>query len=402
MNTYAFILGRETKLSLAEISQVLTSEEIHFNLISYSNEVALISADLITPELFYRLGGSIKFAQVQQLSEKSLDAYFTETIQERLTENKFHVGLSIYSGDKSVSQQQLREKVKEVRRQIFTIKTELKEAGNSFRYVESKDLQLSSVVVRKNHLIDKRGVEFMIIEMPNELWVGPTLAVQDFEAFAQRDHARPFRDDRSGMLPPKLARTMLNLTGKVIDEEVTVLDPFCGSGTVLQEAALLGARKVLGSDLNKRAVMDSLGNLSWLKQQHELKTDIRVEQVDVAELTTWLPENFVDIIVTEPYLGAPVNGKLLKQEINERHDALSRLYDEALVQYHKVLKPGGIVVMIFPFIQNSRLPIPRHFFRLFDQIDLGKNVTSGNRKGIDYQRPSQRVGREIMLLRKPE
>lgn len=402
MTTYAFILGRETKLSLAEIIQVLTAHDIHFTLISFANEVALFEADFIDPELFYQLGGSIKLARVQSINENQIDAELMNAAKQKVADRKFHIGMSMYSASPFVKKHQLEKQTKEYRKKFFSLKTQLKAAGHSIRFVESKDLQLSSVVVRKNHLIDERGIEFIFIHTGSQLYLGQTLAVQDFESFAQRDHARPFRDDRSGMLPPKLARTMLNLSGKMIDDEVTVLDPFCGSGTVLQEAMLLGAGKVLGSDLSKKAVLDSLGNLSWLRTEFDLRTDARIEQVDVIELTSWLPENFVDVIATEPYLGTPVRKKLTKSEIKERQDALSRLYDEALIQMHHVLKPGGIAVMIFPFIQNSRLPLPRHMCRLFEQINLGEGIVSGNRLGIDYQRPGQHVGREIMILKKPE
>lgn len=67
-----------------------------------------------------------------------------------------------------------------------------------------------------------------------------------------RDYGRPARDARVGMLPPKLAQIMLNLSVK--DEKSgTVLDPFCGTGVLLQEAALAGF-DFIGSDIEPRMV----------------------------------------------------------------------------------------------------------------------------------------------------
>ncbi len=53
--------------------------------------------------------------------------------------------------------------------------------------------------------------------------------MQDVDEYAARDQARPKRDAYVGMLPPKLAQTLINnaygneLSG---EKRVTVLDPF--------------------------------------------------------------------------------------------------------------------------------------------------------------------------------
>lgn len=399
MKTYAFILGRESKLSLAEILQVLRAEQKQFTLKQFCEQSAIIACDHIDEQLFHRLGGSIKFGEVRSMGMDDLAAALEKMMRAKLGEGKHYLGASVYCGHESISLGELANRQDIISRKTFALKKQLKQEGYSLRVVSGKEPQLTSVIVQKNHLLSDKGMELLVLLDEHQLWVGETIAVQDFEAFSERDFARPFRDDRSGMLPPKLARMMLNLSGKQFDDAV-VLDPFCGSGTVLQEAALLGATKVLGSDLSKKAVMDSLGNLSWLREHSGLRTDIRIEQVDVTDLSSWLPENFVDVITTEPYLGTPVKKKLKKGEIKERQDALSLLYDQALIEMHNVLKPGGIVIMIFPFIQESRLPLPRHLCRLFEQVIIDERLISSDRLGIDYQRPGQHVGREIMVLRK--
>lgn len=61
-----------------------------------------------------------------------------------------------------------------------------------------------------------------------------TSFVQDIESYTARDQARPMRDARVGMLPPKLAQIIINLA--LSNNDITeVLDPFCGTGVVLQE-----------------------------------------------------------------------------------------------------------------------------------------------------------------------
>src|SRR6185503_10002944 len=100
-----------------------------------------------------------------------------------------------------------------------------------------------------------------------------TLFVQDIEAYGARDQARPARDARVGMLPPKLAQIMLNLSAgplRASAEELArlrVLDPFCGTGVILQEALLMGY-SVLGTDIDERMVDYSRRNIKWLFQKN--------------------------------------------------------------------------------------------------------------------------------------
>lgn len=97
--------------------------------------------------------------------------------------------------------------------------------------------------------------------------------------------------------PPKVAQMMINLAGP--DRHKILLDPFCGSGTILQEAALLNFQKIYGSDQNSQAVKDSQVNLDWLRKNFGIKTDITVGKMNVKNLSqnwliiplTWLSPN---------------------------------------------------------------------------------------------------------------
>lgn len=100
-------------------------------------------------------------------------------------------------------------------------------------------------------------------------FVAVTLAVQDFEEYRFLDFGRPQRDMVSGSMPPKLAKIMLNLSGVKIDQ--AILDPFCGSGTMIQQALLLGFTNIVGSDASPKAVEDTKKNLNWLGSKLNLK-----------------------------------------------------------------------------------------------------------------------------------
>ena len=107
----------------------------------------------------------------------------------------------------------------------------IKKAFDSSRFVTSKEKELSSVIITKEKLLEKGG-DYYVIEADGSNYLGKATAVQDFKDFDHRDYDRPRVDPKSGMLPPKLARIMVNLGGTSTSE--TILDPFCGSGTILQ------------------------------------------------------------------------------------------------------------------------------------------------------------------------
>src|SRR5437763_16479253 len=66
----------------------------------------------------------------------------------------------------------------------------------------------------------------------------------------QREHPLHSMSSYLGGFPPRTPRRIIE---KWVPARATVLDPFCGSGTTLLEASLLG-RAAIGVDLNPRAV----------------------------------------------------------------------------------------------------------------------------------------------------
>ena len=93
--------------------------------------------------------------------------------------------------------------------------------------------------------------------------------MQPFKDLSRLDFGRPARDDFSGMLPPKLAQIMINLA-QVQNPEALIIDPFCGSGTILSEALLMGYKDLLGSDISPKAIADTYKNISWIKDLYKI------------------------------------------------------------------------------------------------------------------------------------
>jgi len=192
------------------------------------------------------------------------------------------------------------------------------------------------------------------------------------------------RDAKSGMLPPKLARLMVNLT-QVNPRGARLWDPFCGSGTILMEAALLGCTQIVGSDLSEKAVADTERNMRWLEHHEKTGSEVTTLVHDAREP---LPEELgtFELIVAEGYLGPSrrLNPEEASREIEE-------LYQESLPQILSKLNASGTAIIAIPFFQTGQK-------KQFLHIETPKGFTM--ERGLLYARPHQRIGREILKLRR--
>jgi tRNA G10 N-methylase Trm11 len=388
---YFFVLGNNPALSLAELSAVLPCQDGAL----ISNEVFIWETgnEIVPEKLIKVLGGIIKIGVFEKTAPNQANlidpmlAICNKASQK--TTGKFNFGISNY-GQHPLPVESIG----------LTLKKKLREHEISSRLVTSQGKTLSSVVVEQNKLLTK-GVEIVLAADGGKILVGRTLAVQDFKNLSKRDFGRPVRDDRSGMLPPKVAQIMLNLA-EVKNFGGIVLDPFCGSGTILQEALLLGFTKVAGTDLSSKAVADTKENIAWLKDKYGLegvKTDIFIKNV-IKLSESFKPES-VEAIVCEPYLG-PQRGwsdmKLVKKELED-------LYSQALREFSKILKPHGRVVMIWPkFFGDKQINPDYYKFEIKNSLpdDWKKwpGVKVTERNTIVYGRAGQKVFREIVVLEK--
>lgn len=417
--TYAFILGRNPPLSIAEILSVFNRENIKTAVIDSSIEIFLVETDRAFDirSMQDRLGGTIKIGEIYQ----ELDFYKSETelynslsnenlIKNFFTENKgkIHFGLSLYFLYKN--DELLKNYQKILKNLGIFIKKELKKTGRSGGFVQIKERMLSSVSVAKNELLTK-GAEILLIAGKDRLYLGKTLSVQQFSSYSLRDYGRPERDRQSGMLPPKVAQILLNLSET--DNNGTVLDPFCGSGTVISEAVLMGYKNILCGDISAQAVSSTGKNLSWLKNQYPQKftgTKIMTFTADVTKLSGFVKTSSVDAIVTEPYLGPSLFKSPSEREIDATIRTLTNLYLGAFREFAKILKKGRRVVFIFPaFKQNVGFKLidilPQLSLLGFTKNDFPLSVLKpeyasflSDRQTVIYGRGDEFVSREIVVL----
>jgi tRNA G10 N-methylase Trm11 len=397
MNRYIFLLGRNPDLSLAELKSVFARLSLSFKLIQHAGGIALVeSKDISIDQLNKILGGTVKIGTV--IETLPLDAIhdlpdlFTKEVlfngffDEELKKVEF--GISVYSCGGRQSDFIKATDMHAVLTQA--IKKELDSHGIKSHFPQIRDTVLSSASVDKNKLI-RKGAEILIIITQQEILVGKTGAVQEFESFSKRDFGRPVRDMKSGVMPPKLARMMINISQ--VSPKHIILDPFCGSGTVVQEALELGYKNVFASDKSEKAIRDTKKNTDWYMTKFNpdaSAANVEIKHVDVKKISHVVESESINAIITEPYLGPTLRKRLTPQQAQNSIKELMDLYLSAWKEFHTILAPRGSVVMIFPAFQGhvtSYVPILKEIEKIgFVQEQLSgserKSVLVGT--GRDY------------------
>jgi len=419
---YFFILGRNPTLSIAEIaSQVNIGQNA--NIRGLSNDVLILETKekLDAPSWQKRLGGTIKIGTILTKVDVDLEQIDSNIFLKEFARNKkIFFGFSLYRFNNKFKIEKLKPKIKSL---ALKIKYELRKRGISSRWVISREMFLSSVIVQKNKLLNA-GAEFIFLFSEKEIWLGKTLTCQEFEEYEFYDFGRPKRKIEKGMMPPKLAKIMINVAQ--VPENGTILDPFCGSGTVIQEAARLGYQHIIGTDINREAIENTQKNIEWLLKNPQSRilnpkqiqnSKIKIFQTDVRNLSQKILPNSINAVVTEPYLG-PLRVRNSKIEIRNIIDELIILYLTAFGEFKKLLKKDGRVVIVFPVFKyhapnrrESRYSylserilneIRKIGFEVINPIpeDLRKNpvIKLTDRGSIIYSRPNQNVLREIFIF----
>jgi len=241
---YLAITGRQSNLALAELESLFDSSLIT----PFGDNAALID-DARAPQLFAQIGSSIKLAQVFDVTSESqfnpsswVNQHFMDAVE--LTDNrKLNLGVSCYQADQHYKPL------------LSALSSKLQEAGKKVRQVPPKHKnRLSSAQVFHNKLDMPRNIELVCVSNGDKIALAQTVAIQNITAYRVRDRDRPGRDAVVGMLPPKLAQTLINLSGVSAKATgLTLLDPFCGTGVTLMEAGLMGFTPY-GTDISKRMV----------------------------------------------------------------------------------------------------------------------------------------------------
>jgi len=366
---YVFIPGKNWRLSLAEVVAFLTTRTVRFKVVELSKSFFVLASD-ISPHLtaVNSLGGTIKVGRVlsKSSSEVVRDAFLgrdkqaQEEIRQKLSSNsvfdqlfekppqKLMFGVSVYFESPFFLTFS-----KRIQRFIGgSLKNELASRGVRARFMgfqkNRRAPQLTHVEVLRKRLTGN-GTETLFCIGRRQTFVSKTADVHDPFQFQRRDISRPVQR-KIYTIPPRLARVMINLSGCL--PEKTLFDPFCGVGTILQEALLSGAR-VMGMDIDPWCVEASRTNLEWLKNQYAIKEPkYSVFLGDSRKLTVKIGKETIDCIATEPDLGPPLLHFPTESYAKRITNKLEPLYFDFLDGAREVLRPGGNLVFVTPWIRT--------------------------------------------------
>jgi tRNA G10 N-methylase Trm11 len=386
-----FILGRLPAIGRAELESVFGAEHL-----ASVGEQAMAS-DLALAEIdFARLGGAVRLAKVltelDTTNWSAIQRYLIEQLPAHVAmrpEGKLKLGLSAF--DLPVNTGGLL-------RTGLELKKVCKRAGRSARVVPNEALELSSAQVLHNQLTGELGMELLLVRNGHKTLLAQTVAVQDINAYAHRDQNRPKRDARVGMLPPKLAQTIVNLATGPLPAETTnvILDPFCGTGVVLQEALLMGCG-AYGTDLEPRMIEYTRANLEWLTTQGVETTDPLLE---VGDATTYRWPQPFSAVASETYLGRPLSSWPSAETLHEIIGTCNVIIEKFLKNLAEQMPQGARACLAVPAWQapNGRV----HHLPLLDRIEeIGYNPVSFEHirsAELLYSRPGQLVARELLVI----
>ena len=373
---YLVVLGREPKLSLAELEALFGAKNVK----SLGKQVALVEAKSLS---ISRLGGSIKAGEV---ISGSVQDYLAA-----LPEGKITLGFSDYSKGASAKKSWQ-----------FALKQKnlLKRHGRNVRLVPNSDAIISSATAHHNQLGEKLN-HIEIIQF-GDIYAS-SIGTQNITAYAKRDQQRPARDAFVGMLPPKLAQILINLATEGATSG-TVLDPFCGTGVVLQEAALMGY-SAYGSDLSEKMIKYSQKNLDWLAEktprlQKSNAPSINIEEGDATD-HQWQSAK-IDFVASEIYLGHPLSAA----PADIKFKALKQDAETLLRAFLKNIAPQIASGTQLALATPSWLRHDGSYkgVDILDEIDkLGYNAIkylNATQSDLLYHRENQIVARQIIVLRK--
>ena len=361
---YLAVLGRQPEISIAELEAQFPKARFLAGpaYVTFSATVSTIDID--------RFGGVLKLAKA--LDEKPLE------FLQKLPDGKITLGVSDYS---------LKASRKSATLEALKLKKILVRHGRSVRVVENKDATLSTATSLHNGLSGKNERKVELIKL-NDEWYR-VIGVQDIDAYAKRDQARPARDAKVGMLPPKLAQILINLCGPLL-EGATVLDPFCGTGVVLQEALLMGYR-AYGTDINERMIDYSEKNLKHF--------DFKNFKLEVGDVTNHKWSEKIDAVACEGYLGKPMSNIPPEIKLKTEKQECGAIVLGFLKNLASQIKSGTPVVVAAPAWLREDGIYSR--LEILDEIaDMGYNVHNKTREGLIYHRDGQIVARDIIILRK--
>ena len=256
-------------------------------------------------------------------------------------ERNFNFSLSLYcaQGDQEAEYEGLSQQL------LATIREHGLKKANLIRSRSGPEMYSDRVVSRS-------AMDFLAFPIGAASQWGVTVYVPETEGFKERSTERPYVT--SGIsLSSRLARLLVNVSG--VSRGQMLLDPFCGSGTILGEALLKGV-DCIGVDRNHGSVARAKDNLAWFLSQSkrggQRPPSYSVVTGDATNLRRSLGDQMVDAIVSEPILMPRLSSPPTLEKARRLVKHASTIYSDALYEMSSVLRRGGRMVLVTPSIRT--------------------------------------------------
>ena len=399
MSSYLAFLGNNPALSVAELSCLLPD---FLPKPAVGQLVEFETAEELDQAFLNKLGGTILIAKKVETPVSALSEIPSVLIKElEKAKGKATFGLRFFGI-----------KPNDAKGLFKTCKETLKNRGIASRYIGSEREAAKPIQLHDEGVLNpKTGCELTINKTADGLWAGRTIAAQDVKAYTQRDIGKPVRDTTVGLLPPKLAQMMLNFGEYIVKrmhgklpKEVTMLDPFCGTGVVPIESLLRGWN-VLASDISQKAVSGTSRNLEWTRKTYKIAkkdADSKVWKQDA--IRPFALKELPTMIVTEGTLGPNLRNKPGVKDAEKMARDIDSIAVGFLKNVGATLKKTPIVIT-FPvwFAQKRNVWLTKIWNAVREAgykpvLPPHTTPTSPDRFSLLYKRADQVVAREIVLL----
>jgi tRNA (guanine10-N2)-dimethyltransferase len=286
----------------SEVISTLKAEDLIFDIISSNEDAIVVNTSTHYRDikiLAERLSYTFVIDELLFFCPPSLDQ-IEKHAQQNLINRKGSIAITCKNRSKSIDSQSILKKLAEI-------------------YTVDKQVNLNNP-----------DLEIRILITDTNVYVGIKIAEIIRSNFEKRKvQHRPFFSPIS--LHPKLARALVNLS--LIKKDETLLDPFCGTGGILLEAGLIGARAI-GSDIEKKMIVGCQKTL----EHYKIKNYTLIHS-DIGQIFNQISK--VDAVVTDlPY------GK----STTTKGENIKNLYNRAFEKIAQLLKNNSLAVIGSPDI----------------------------------------------------
>jgi tRNA G10 N-methylase Trm11 len=248
----------------------------------------------------------------------------------------------------------------------------------------------------------RKGACFVVWQRGDSFVLGRIRALQNLRNYTLRDYGKDFRDAHMGMIPPKVAQILINIAAaKAPTLTTTIIDPFCGSGTVNGEAAIMGFRTI-GSDLRSEHITGAQKNYQFLSEKFRFPVETGDFFTEDAIKFPW--KDAQAVIATEGWLGKNFIKRPTADEIHQNSHIVLMMWEKFFKSLAQASQKPTVIALCLPawaergYRGIRYVSIAQKLFAKISPLGYSATALSKEQKTYLYHRPGAFVAREICVL----